>query len=78
MFKNLAYRIYDFFTLKQIRYLKYFIELEKKTIPELEEFQIEKLRDLSKKLPDISIDNWEDFYKLPITKKQDLIIRYLK
>ena len=73
MFKNLAYRIYDFFTLKQIRYLKYFIELEKKTIPELEEFQIEKLRDLSKKLPGISIDNWEDFYKLPITKKQDLV-----
>ena len=44
MFKNLAYRIYDFFTFKQIRHLKYFIELEKKTISELEEFQIEKLR----------------------------------
>ena len=73
MFKNLAYRIYDFFTFKQIRHLKYFIELEKKTISELEEFQIEKLRDLSKKLSGISIDNWEDFYKLPITKKQDLV-----
>ena len=36
------------FTFKQIRHLKYFIELEKKTISELEEFQIEKLRDLSK------------------------------
>ena len=69
MFKNLAYRIYDFFTFKQIRHLKYFIELEKKTISELEEFQIEKLRDLSKKLSGISIDNWEDFINYLLQNK---------
>lgn len=63
--KNILYKIFDRFTFNQIPYLKFFIEMEKKSIAELKKFQLEKLNSLG-------IKSWSDFYQLPITTKSDL------
>lgn len=66
MLKKQIYQIVDFFTFKQNQHLKEFNRLDKLTIEELEEFQLKRLREI------LLINSWEDFYKLPITTKQDL------
>ena len=45
--KKFLYKIFDRFTFNQLSYLKFFIEMEKKSIEELREFQLEKLKGIS-------------------------------
>jgi phenylacetate-coenzyme A ligase PaaK-like adenylate-forming protein len=66
MIKSKIYEIIDLFTFKQNQYLKEFNRLDKLTIEQLKEFQLDKLRE------NLSIDSWQDFYELPITTKKDL------
>ena len=69
--KNLLYRIFDRFTFNQIPYLKFFIEMEGKTIVELQKFQFEKLQQTAFRFGN-TINTWDDFYRLPVTTKADL------
>lgn len=69
--KNLLYRIFDRFTFNQIPYLKFFIEMEGKTIEELQKFQFEKLQQTAFRFGN-TINTWDDFYRLPVTTKADL------
>lgn len=64
--KKILYKIFDKFTFNQLPYLNFFIEMEKKSITELREFQLKKLKEIS------DIQTWDQFYKLPITTKKDL------
>jgi phenylacetate-coenzyme A ligase PaaK-like adenylate-forming protein len=64
--KNIIYHIIDFFTFKQIKYLRIFDKLDKLSIDELTLFQLNKLKN------NLKIYSWDDFYKLPITTKKDL------
>ena len=64
--KKILYKIFDKFTFNQLPYLNFFIEMEKKSISELREFQLERLKGIS------DIQTWDQFYKLPITTKKDL------
>ena len=71
MIKNLTYCIYDKLTFKQLPFLHQFIALENLNIEDLKEYQLNYLKDTAQKF-NMSINTWEDFYKLPITTKQDL------
>ena len=53
--KKFLYKIFDKFTFNQLPYLKFFIEMEKKSIDELREFQLEKLKGIS------DIKTWDEF-----------------
>jgi phenylacetate-coenzyme A ligase PaaK-like adenylate-forming protein len=64
--KSLIYPLVDFFTMKQLPHLKKFTKLEKMSIIEIKEFQLERLRRLK------IADNWDQFFRLPITTKKDL------
>jgi len=63
--KNLLYRIFDRFTFNQVPYLNFFIRMEKKSVDELRDFQLSKLKG-------IGINSWDEFYDLPVTTKVDL------
>ena len=45
--KKFLYKIFDRFTFNQLSYLKFFIEMEKKSLEELREFQLERLKEIS-------------------------------
>lgn len=64
--KRIIYPILDFFTLKQNKYLREFNKLDKLTIEELKEYQLNKLG------KNLNINSWSQFYSLPITTKEDL------
>ena len=64
--KQLIYYFVDLFSFKQLKYLREFNKLDKLTISELKEFQLNKLN------TNLGINSWSEFYKLPITTKQDL------
>lgn len=67
MFKKILYYIYDYFTLKQRRYIKFYNNLptDQRII---DEFQLQKIKDN----PLIQADSWKEFLDLPITTKKDL------
>jgi phenylacetate-coenzyme A ligase PaaK-like adenylate-forming protein len=69
--KKLLYKIFDRFTFNQLPYLNFFIDMEKKSIGELKNFQFEKIKETASKF-NICINTWDDFYNLPITTKSDL------
>lgn len=69
--KYLIYVIYDYFTKKQLKYLIFFSKAERWHFDEMKKFQIEKTKAICK-THRISINSWDDFYKLPILTKQDL------
>ena len=52
--KNLLYRIFDRFTFNQVPYLNFFIKMEKKSVDELRDFQLSKLKG-------IGIKSWDQF-----------------
>ena len=69
--KRLVYRIYDKFTFNQVKYLKTFLKLDNLTGESLLKYQLQKIKKCTSD-HGLNVDSWEDFYKLPITTKQDL------
>lgn len=69
--KRILYKIYDWLTFNQEKHLRFFTEIEKRHIFELENFQLNRLKKIAL-IFGFRIDNWDDFYNLPITTKSDL------
>ena len=69
--KRLFYCIYDRFTFNQEKYLQLFRKLDNLRGKELEDFQLRKILECCAHYK-IDIKDWDGFYQLPITTKEDL------
>ena len=69
--KKLVYNIYDKFTFNQNKYLKKFLKLDEMIGDELLSYQLNKIISCCC-THNLTVDSWEDFYRLPVTTKQDL------
>lgn len=75
--KNIIYKIVDKFSFKQEEHLSKYSELDKLTLSEVQDYQFKKLQELFERIRLPKINTWEDFYKFPITTKNDLISKPL-
>jgi phenylacetate-CoA ligase len=62
-------------TLNVSKYYNFYMRSQYWSKEKLEEFQLQKIRELSQHFG-LGIDNWRDFYAKPITSKQDIPINY--
>jgi len=69
--KKALYPIVDQCTFKIRKFLKFFMETEKWSYEQFLDYQLEKLKEISK-VWNLKIKTWEDFYSLPIMTKDDL------
>ena len=63
--KKIIFKIYDRFTKNICKWRKLYSESKYWSKEQLKEYQLERLKELG-------INSWEEFYKLPLTTKEDL------
>lgn len=71
MLKRSIFNLIDRFTFREGRFDKFFAETAKWTIQQLKDYQLKKLKEISK-IWDLGIQSWDDFYHLPLTTKEDI------
>jgi len=69
--KSFFYRVYDKFTFNQLKYLKKYVDLDKLSGIELENYQLDKIVSCCK-AHNLDIKSWSDFKKIPVKVKKDL------
>ncbi len=71
IWKKPIFNVLDRFTLRENRFYRFFMETQNWTVEQLEEYQLGKLREISR-VWNLGIETWDDFHRLPLTTKEDI------
>lgn len=69
--KSPIFNILDRFTIRENQFYNFFMKTQNWTVEQLKDYQLKKLREISQ-VWNLGIESWEDFYRLPLTTKDDM------
>lgn len=69
--KRLAFFVYDLFKINTNKWCRFFNKSQYWSYKQLKDFQLKRLKILSKKF-NLNINSWKDFYNLHLTTKEDI------